>query len=288
MQGESATDEHFVSFKSDTDSNLNIKWEKVKGAAGYEVSRRVFGRSYITIADVGNKTSYIDKAMLNDMPYQYRIIAYRFDENNNKQYSSWSNVLLWVPKLPGPDLNVSLSSGIPTLTWSNVEGVSGYTVFRSENNTDWYQIAEPLGYNVNSIKDMTACAGEHYFYKVVAYLANGRDTYEFASSPVDIETEGAALELQVPEIIFAEQVGSEIQILWEPVPEASAYRVYCKTDGSDTWEIVNKSITGNMYKVSPKADGKYIYAVQALYNSEGCTYYGIFDESFAEEVTYTK
>ena len=69
---------------SGSENNLTLIWKGVKGADGYQVFRRVFGKSWIALGEVAGNTTYTDTDMLEDMPYQYRVRAYWLNENGGR------------------------------------------------------------------------------------------------------------------------------------------------------------------------------------------------------------
>lgn len=265
---------------------LTIRWDPVTGADGYQVARRVLAKGWVTIADAWPGTSYLDTDMLEGLPYQYRVRAYWNNEVGEHVYGSWSNDTLYCPELPGPAVTATLVDGVPVLNWPAMEGISNYTVERRTGDGDWEQIAEPLAADCVQFRDLTARAGVSYEYRVTANVVYAKQTYPSPSEPVQITAQAGPVALEPPEILFCEQVGDTVQLVWEPSANATAYRVYRTAEGEETWTVVNASAAGSSCQDRPSAAGTYAYTLQPLRSEDGCVYYGTFDESTAKTVDY--
>ena len=275
---------------SGSEDNLTLAWNGVKGADGYQIERRVFGKFWVSMGEVTDKTTYTDTNMLENMPYQYRIRAYWLNEAGEKVYGSYSMDSFWLPDLTSPEVKAKSLNGVPTLKWTTIEGITGYTVSRKAAGGNWEQIADPLAADYTQFQDFTAQCGTEYVYQVSAYLTYGKETYRYPSEEVRVTAEAEPIQLAVPELRFAEEVGDgdNIQLVWESSENATAYRVYRRADGEDSWTVVKAFVDGNTYQEKPPESGTYSYALQPLYMKDGCTYYGDFPESAGRKITYSQ
>ena len=169
------------------EDDYTLTWEAVDGADGYQVARRVFARSWLSIADTWEGTSYTDREMLEQMPYQYRVRAYWYNEAGVPMYGTWSVNTLYLPELAGPDVTVEVIDGKPELNWTPVEGISGYTVSRRSEEGTWEAISEGMPAGITGYRDETAEAGETYAYQVTAYLAYGKQMYQYPTETELVE-----------------------------------------------------------------------------------------------------
>lgn len=267
------------------ENGLTLSWTAVKSADGYLVSRRVFGKSWITLGEVTG-TSYTDDQMLEGMPYQYRVRAYWDNEAGDHVYGSWSGDTLYLPEISAPEVTAELADGVPVLSWDKYEVVTNFTVTRRTAGGGWEQIAEALANSTVQFRDITAEAGVKYEYQVTANLVYGKETYTYPSAPVQITAEAGPTALDPPEILFCEQVDNTVQLVWEPSANATAYRIYRMAEGEDEWTVIRPSQSGVNYQDRPPAAGLYVYAVQALRSENGCTYYGAFTKDSGLAVEY--
>ncbi len=263
---------------SEGESGPTLTWESVQGADGYGVYRRIVGKSWVTLEDIGLEISYTDSNLLSDMPYEYRVRAY-YMEGGTTKWGSYSQGCLWLPKLSGPQVLAEVEDGGIVLTWPVVEGITEYIVSRKTADSDWVQLAEPPDASCQRFEDLTTQVGTPYLYWVTACLKYGNDTYEYPTETTDwLSASDAAAPPSAPKILFAEPMENGIQLLWDPQEYASAYRVYRREKGSDIWTVVESSTTENTYIDEPSQPGTYTYLVQALHEENGCIYYGEFTE----------
>lgn len=259
-----------------------VRLDPAAGAGGYAVYRRIPAKSWVKVADVEQESAYTDSAMLADMPYEYRVRAYYLEDDAVK-WGSYSERRLWLPELSGPQVAVSAVDGVPTLEWEGMEGITGYSISRKQEGGDWEQIAEQSPANSAVFRDITAQAGVCYAYQVTGYLTYGQDTHRYTTETPAIEAQGEMkVQLDPPEILFCRQVGNNIRLVWEPVDNAAAYRIYRRAEGSDVWTVVNESTAGNTYQQKQPKPGTYTYAVQSLRVENGWTYYGDFQPDMAK------
>lgn len=273
-----------------TKDALTVSWKKVSGAAGYQVARQVLGKSWVNQTTV-EKTSWTDTNMLEAMPYQYRVRAYWYKKEDEAKetpiYGSWSAAVPYLQELEPLVLEGRLSDGVPVLSWNLVEGATGYKVYRATGEDGWEQIAEPLAANVVEFRDITAKKGTAYRYQVEAYLTCGEETITYPSEEVALTAAAEAVPLKAPEILFAEQVGSNVQLVWEPSDNATAYRLYRRAEGDETWKVVKSSVTGSAYQEKMPDAEEIAYLLQPLRQESGIVYYGEFDENAARTITKT-
>lgn len=277
-----------------SENDLTLTWKKVKGATGYAVFRKLPSKSWVEIANVGKDTSFTDTDMLSDMPYQYTVKAYYRDDSGSRVMSSYNTTgLLYTPELELPVLEATKEGGTIRLSWERIEGIQGYTVCRKTQDRDWEQLTTGnLPADSTEFCDITAQAGVRYTYKVEARIQVGDQerVYKLETAPEWIETEKAAYNTAMPEIVYLEQTWNQVYLAWEPTDGASSYRVYRRTlteDGSwSEWKSVKSSVTDSAYLDTPPAVGTYQYLVQSLFTENGLTYYGAFDEGSGASVSF--
>lgn len=279
-----------------TENDLTLTWEAVEGADGYNVYRKLSEKSWILIGDVEDGgTSYTDTAMLTDMPYQYRVRAYYYEEDGTTRTlgSYDADGLLYAPELELPTLEAVEEDGAILLSWERIEGIQGYTVYRRTEDSEWEQVTTGnLSEASTQFRDITAQAGIRYAYKIEAYIRAGEQerVYTLETGPDWIEIGEAMYDTAMPEIVYLSQTWNQVYVAWEPVAGASSYRVYRRglsEDGSwSAWKSVKSSVTGTTYLDTPTETGTYKYLVQALFKENGLTYYGVFDETGGVSISF--
>ena len=165
-----------------------IKWTAVEGATSYTVYRATSK----TAAESGNFKKLITKdaetlsttnvSAVAGKTYYYKVVA----NAENEAASSESAYKARTCDLARPVVTLSASkySGKPVISWTAIEGATGYKVYRSLTGEagSWKLI--------NTIKDPTklsttntsAVAGKTYYYKVIAIgsLASGADNSAYS------------------------------------------------------------------------------------------------------------
>ena len=115
-------------------NGIKVSWSKVKGANGYIVYRsQLTDGKWSSWKNMGtaksNKTSWTDKKVTSGVQYKYTVRACY-----NSIKSSYVNTkgLLYLAQ---PTVTVKAVSNGINVAWSQCEGATGYTVYRSEYNS---------------------------------------------------------------------------------------------------------------------------------------------------------
>ena len=161
---------------NDSQGRPTLKWDKVAGAAKYEVYRaRSRSGEYIKYSTVTG-TSYTNTSYIeNGNTYYYKVRALKSDGTAG----AWSSIVsvtyraastgtLSAPTVTGGND----SQGRPTLTWKAVTGAAKYEVYRARSRSGEYikysTVTGTSYTNTSYIED-----GNTYYYKVRALDANG-------------------------------------------------------------------------------------------------------------------
>ena len=146
------------------DSGNVLKWKRVAGATSYVIMRRTPSGDYKKIAEVKDTLSYKDKTAKKSSKYYYTVAAM-----NGKYQGSYENGLgvncLSAPEITSLKLN---SKKQPVVKWNEVNGASGYYVYRKATVDDSW---ENLGKTTKlTYTDKTSRKkGVYYYYTVRAY-----------------------------------------------------------------------------------------------------------------------
>ncbi len=167
-----------ISSLKNTTSGIEVKWNKIGGAKGYNVYRKTSSSGWKLIAKV-TSTSYVDKSVKNSAGtiYQYTIRA-TYDSYISSYYDANSVNTPKIKRLLTPDVlsATSYKSGIQ-VKWKSVKGASGYYVYRKTTG-GWQKIATVKGGTKYLYTDKTAKKGTTYTYTVKAYSGSHTSGYE--------------------------------------------------------------------------------------------------------------
>ena len=161
---------------------VNISWNAVGGAKGYEVYRATKKNGEYSKIKKTKSRSFSNTSITTNKEYYYKVRAYR-TVSGKKKYSSFSNAQLGVKTSIAKVGGVSASSQDTCvgLTWAGVSGASGYEVFRATgSNANYTNVGTATSAAFN---DYNVANGLTYYYKIRAFRSiNGVRVYGDFSS----------------------------------------------------------------------------------------------------------
>ena len=248
---------------NDSQGRPTLKWDKVAGAAKYEVYRaRSRSGEYIKYSTVTG-TSYTNISYIeNGNTYYYKVRA--LDANGTA--GAWSSVVSVTYKqtLSAPTVTGGNDAqGRPTLKWNAVTGAAKYEVYRARSRSGEYikysTVTGTSYTNTSYIEN-----GNTYYYKVRALDANG--TAGAWSSIVSVTYRAASTgTLSAPTVTGGNDSQGRPTLKWNAVSGAAKYEVY-RARSKDGDYIKYSTVTGTSYtNISYIENGNtYYYKVRAL------------------------
>ena len=215
--------------------SIKLTWEKVNGASGYAVYRKVSGQEEfkkIKTIEGGSKKSYTDKSVKTGTKYAYVVRAYT-NVNGAKVWAPDSNQITVTPTVPAPSevtvTNTSYNS--LTITWSKVKDADGYKILRATSKNGSYKtVATVKTGEKRSYTNKKLAVGKTYYYKVCAYTTSkGEKLNGVRSEAVSAKAVPAATTVK------SEAAGATaVKLTWEKVTlpsQNSGYIVYRVENG---------------------------------------------------------
>ncbi len=196
-----------------TPHSITLKWEdNSDNERGFEIYRN----DLLIATTEENVTTFTDSNLTDDTPYLYIVkavndagksegvqieVATPKDENATDEN-------LTLPPVKPKDFNVTnITSDSVTLEWSDVEGESGYEIFRNG------ELIHTTEANVTSYTDNNLTAGEDYTYEIKAINDAGESE---AAGPVEVKTKEAVVELSAPvNLAFTNVTPTSVTLTWE-------------------------------------------------------------------------
>ena len=201
-------------------AGVAVKWTKIANAKNYVVYRSAYAggkwSSWAALKTVkGTVVSFTDKKAKSGVKYKYTVRAV-----NGESRSAYiaSNELLYLAQ---PTLEISNGAAGIIGVWTQVNGATGYTIYRSEYNastekwTKWINLGTAKSTS-KSFTDKTVKAGVQYKYTVRAIRGKVKSTYVASNSLIYVAQ--PVLKITVSE---AGIVGN-----WNKVKGAEGYIVY--------------------------------------------------------------
>ena len=244
---------------NDSQGRPTLKWDKVAGAAKYEVYRaRSKDGDYIKYS-TQTSTGYTNSAYLTSgSTYYYKVRA--LDANGTA--GPWSDVVavtcrlgLTAPAVTGGND----SQGRPTLTWNAVSGAAKYEVYRARSKDGTYtKYSTPTGTAYTNSSYLTS--GATYYYKVRALDANGN-----AGPYSAVVSVTCRLKLTAPAVTGGNDAQGRPTLTWNAVSGAAKYEVYRARSKDGTYTKYSTT-TGTAYTNSSylTSGATYYYKVRAL------------------------
>lgn len=205
-----------------TTSSLDVSWDAVTGADGYYLYQGPTGGGPWTEVYTGSGTSYTDSGLTADTDYYYAVKAYDTNGSSDLSTAVAGTTLAAAPGAPtGLDADVLDASRI-SLSWNAVDGATSYVVKRDGTGVS----GNVLG---TSYTDSGLSASTTYTYTVYAQNAQG-------TSPDSASVQATTMTPppDAPTGVTAGNPGTlTIDVSWNTVTGADAYKVYRSTDDVD-------------------------------------------------------
>lgn len=254
-----------------TTDSITLKWNKQSGVTGYKVARyNMTTRKWESLALV-KKNTFTDTELEAGTLYKYRVRAYK--TYDGKDYYGEASETFAVSSKPGKTTNlrsVARTVDSITLKWTKQTGVTGYKVYRLNEETGKWNYCGKTG--KNAYKDTGLEAGKVYKYRVRAYELNENvTTYGKYSAALFATTRPA-----VPTgLAVAKRNTKSLTITWDYNETVSGYTVYRCSGKNGKFEIVAEldSCEATSYTDTGLSKGtEYQYKLRAYKIFDGIKY----------------
>ena len=245
-------------------SEVDLAWDSVTGATGYEVDRQNLDSTWTTLTSSidSSTTSYADTGLAGGTNFTYRVEAL---DAGGASAPADPETGLTAPDAPTHVTGTPNGAGEVDLTWDAMTGADTYSVSVSSDGGTHYTSLDS-GITDTSYADTTVSGGTHYLYQIVATNVTGD------SAP---GTSNSALTVPAAQSDFAATPISagEVDLSWTDVTGATSYTIERKTGAGTYSPITSPALAGNIHSymdtgVSPATSFTYeIFATDATGNS---------------------
>lgn len=267
---------------------IELKWDKVDGANGYKIYRKLpSDKNYKELITLYEQTDkYTDQTVTCGTTYQYIIRSFRYE--NGKTYTSGNNSAVSCKAVP-PVVKVKVAStGYNSLnvSWVKVNGATGYRIyFKKDNAKNWTTLATFENGSLTSCEHRKLTTGVNYTYTVRAYYKDGNKTIwgDFNQTGVTKKPVTSAPKL----VSVTSSTATNVTVKWETVSGANGYKVMRKADGSKTWSTIGTTNSKKLSYTDKKISCgvKYHYTVRAYRNVSKKPVLGSYNSNGLEIMT---
>ncbi|ACM20193.1 fibronectin type III repeat protein [Geotalea daltonii FRC-32] len=247
-------------------SKINLSWRENTGGTGFRIER-TFGpaNDASTWESIGTFPSgtltHQDTGRSAGVSYCYRIDAF------SGSISSRKLITCVTTTLPAPvlsPLTVDSSSQI-SLSWSSVQGSTGYRIERKTGSGGSWGVVADKGAGETTHQDSPLSPGTTYYYRI---MTNSPSGYSQAGNESSAITRPAAPTLNAP--TDGNTAKNQIALNWNGVTGAAAYTLQFKTEGGAWADAVGcTAITGTSCTVNSLVDDTLYYFQLKAANAGG-------------------
>lgn len=180
----------------------------------------------------------------------------KFDET---PYESEGGEEPVTPALESPqNVKVEVFYDYTTISWDAVNGAEWYVVEYKKSGTDNWVPCEKTENTTYTIEGLDH--GSSYSFRVKAYTSTGSGYSDEASAETYEE-----VNLGAPVITGATAGPKTLEVKWNAVEKATAYKVEYLAPGADEWTVATERVEGTTYTISGlKPETTYQVRVKAL------------------------
>ena len=236
-----------------------ITWNKVEGAAKYEVWRKIGSNGTYEKHTTTTNTQMIHTGAKAGTSYYYKVKA--IYENNSAANSAFSSSDYITCDLAKPVVSVGniAETGKIKLSWDKVPGASYYQIYRADYKNGTY---EKMFTTTNlSYINTNAKFGKTYYYKVKA-IFDGKSAANSAFSDIVYRT----CDLPTPTniSIYTTSSTGKPTLTWDKVEGADKYEIWRATSKSGEYTKMSTQSSNKYTNTSAKSGNKYYYKIRAI------------------------
>ena len=236
--------------------NNTLKWNAVGGANKYQIARLKSGDKAYTYFTT-TKNSFTESAV-GGVAYTYQVRAMYATANSGTAYGAWSSAKS-VATLVAPTVTLSNQANAVMVKWNAIRGTTKYIVyFKSVEESAWKTAT-----TTNTSLPITGVkSGTNYYVQVRPIGSTVNGPFSAPKNIIHITTIKPALKI-TPK-------GSGVLFEWNAFRDATAYRLYLKSENDSKWSSMTAYQT--YYQITGLENGKYYAQVQPIFDGNPGAY----------------
>lgn len=254
---------------------VSLEWKKVSGAGGYQLYRKNASEQTYRLIAATAETSYVDETITAGETYYYRVQAVRQVnvQTIKAAFSAEKKISITLPQAELATCTAQDYRSI-NLTWKQVDGVTGYYIYRSVRENGTYRKIKTITANTTlTYTDTGVVPGKPFFYKIGTYQNDGQTVQKGELSACM----HAQTQMDAPNLVSLERSenGSAFVLQWDPLKGATGYRIYRSMDPKKGFSKISDTNGTALSYEDPAASAgiTYYYRIKAFYANR--TYTGL-------------
>jgi hypothetical protein len=235
-----------------TDDSITVLWDAVDGVTGYKVYAGVTADT-LELMGSPEENSYTIEDLVSNTEYYIAVSSWKDKDESNQSNTVYT---LTKPAAPTGLAASAATSNSIAITWTSIDGVTGYSVYSGSSNI----ILVPKGNPTTNTFTITGLeANKQYYIAVSAKNTSGEGS---KSSTITVTTKLAA-----PTGVSAAPLSgtNTIQVSWNTVTGATGYKVYGASSATGTYSLINTVAGNSSFNHANLETAKdYYYKVSAL------------------------
>jgi fibronectin type 3 domain-containing protein len=247
---------------SATDNSINLAWNAITGASGYNIYRSIVQNGTYTKLNTSiiSVVSYSDTSLSSNTNYYYKVCAVSSDGVESVMSTAVSGTTL----LSAPiNLRVITVTDVSvSLEWNTLNGANGYNIYRSGNENGTYTKVNTTLISAVSYTNTGISPDTNYYYKVSGVSSGSVEGVQ-TSAVSAVTLMPAPSNMRVTSV-----TDSSMSLAWNTVNGANGYNIYRSNSENGTYSKINSGtlfVTEYTDNVSPYTT-TYYYKASAVFS----------------------
>lgn len=265
-------DKIYPTFAASTTDSVTVSWKAAHPDLVYRVYYADGKGGYRKIGET-KRASYTVSSLKAGNEYRFCVRAYVKDADGKVYWGELGNNVLCAAN-PAAVTKVSVSQGENSirLSWSAVNGATGYRIYRYDGKWKTVKDTKSLSCEIGSLKSGT----DYQFYVKPYKLTGGKTLWSTYHKNYAVKT---FTRPSAVSRISASQTTTAVTLQWSPVTGADGYQVYLYNAGTKKYEV-SKTVTGTSCKLTNLNPGTTCKFRIRAFKKGAATVYGAYSSEF--------